>query len=269
MQTSRLFGLSILSISKQELFAFFDRFLSVADGFSEANSNQKAKTLSIFTPNPEQVVTAKHDQIFADALANADYLLPDGIGLVLASKILNFFGKTDQKITERLPGVELVEHLLFLAKQKNLKTLIIGGRDYMGSFEGEAFEDKKSLKKMGENLYWTEGYQEKAEILPVEEEALVSIIKQLKPDLVFVALGAPDQEEWIINHLQLLEENQAKIAMAVGGSFDFLFAKVKRASFLMQKMGLEWLWRLMKQPWRRHRQLRLIEFIYLTFKEIF
>ncbi len=269
MQTSNLFGLSILNVSKKELFSFFDHFLSAAGVFSGDGSASKTKTLSIFTPNPEQIVVAKHDLVFADTLAKADYLLPDGIGLVMASRILKFFGKTKQKIKERLPGVELVEHLLFLAKQKNLKTLIIGGRDYMGSFEGEAFEDKKSLKKMGENLYWTEGYQEKAEILPIEEEALAEIIKQLKPDLVFVALGAPDQEEWIINHLQLLEENQAKIAMAVGGSFDFLFAKVKRAPFLMQKMGLEWLWRLIKQPWRRNRQLRLIEFICLTFKEIF
>lgn len=265
MQTSRLFGLSILNVSKEELFTFFDSFLSDKSD----DSAEIAKIISIFTPNPEQIVSAKHDRIFADALAKADYLLPDGIGLVMASKILKFFGKTDQKIKERLPGVELVEHLLFLAKQKNLKTLIIGGRDYMGSFEGETFEDKKSLKKMGENLYWTEGYQEKAEILPIEEEALTGIIEQLKPDLVFVALGAPDQEEWIINHLQLLEGNRVKIAMAVGGSFDFLFAKVKRAPFLMQKMGLEWFWRLMKQPWRRHRQLRLIEFIYLTFREIF
>lgn len=269
MQTSRLFGLSILNVSKEELFSFFDRFLSAADDVSDRDSAKIAKTISIFTPNPEQIVAAKHDQVFADTLAKADYLLPDGIGLVLASKILKIFGKTDLKIKERLPGVELVEHLLFLAKQKNLKTLIVGGRDYMGSFEGEAFEDKKSLKKMGENLYWTEGYQEKAEILPIEEEALTAIIKQLRPALVFVALGAPDQEEWIVNHLQLLEENQVKIAMAVGGSFDFLFAKVKRAPFLMQKMGLEWFWRLIKQPWRRNRQLRLIEFIYLTFKEIF
>lgn len=177
---------------------------------------------------------------------------------------MKFFGKTKNKIQERIAGVEVVEHLL----QKNLKTLIIGGRDYLGAFEGEAFEDIKSLKKIQNNLYWTEGYQEKADILAVEEEALDRIITELKPDLVFVALGAPDQEKWILEHYNLMQENQVKIAMAVGGSFDFLFAKVNRAPQLWQKIGLEWLWRLIKQPWRGKRQLRLIEFIYLLIREI-
>lgn len=255
MQTSRIFNFDILSASKKELFAHFDNFL-VGD--------KKVKTQIIFTPNPEQIVMAKHNQSFAENLQKADWLLPDGIGLVCASALLKFFGKTNHKIQGRIAGVELVEYLL----QANLKSLIIGGRDYVGSFEGEAFEDIKSLKKIQNNLYWTEGYQEKAEILPVEEEALAKIIAKLKPDLVFVALGAPDQEKWLVEHFNLLQENQVKIAMAVGGSFDFLFAKVDRAPQLWQKIGLEWLWRLIKQPWRGKRQLRLIEFIYLLIREI-
>ena len=256
MQTSRIFGFDIFSASKKELFAHFDNFL-VGD--------KKAKTQLVFTPNPEQIVMAKRDRSFAENLQKADWLLPDGIGLVCASTLLKFFGKTDHKIQERIAGVELVEHLL----EVNRKTLIIGGRDYVGSFEGESFEDIKSLKKIQNNLYWTEGYQEKAEILPVEEEALSKIITKLKPDLVFVALGAPDQEKWIVEHFNLLQENQVKITVAVGGSFDFLFAKVARAPQLWQKIGLEWLWRLIKQPWRGKRQLRLIEFIYLLIREIF
>jgi N-acetylglucosaminyldiphosphoundecaprenol N-acetyl-beta-D-mannosaminyltransferase len=261
MQTSQLFGLSILNVEKKELFAFFDQFLSAKD--------ESSKTLTVFTPNPEQIVMAQTDKVFASNLAKADYLLPDGIGLVCASRTLKIFGKTDQKIKERIAGVDLVDNLLFLATSKELKTLIIGGRDYCGSFEGEAFEDEKSLIEIKKNLFWTEGYQEKAEILPVEEEALAKIIERVQPNLVFVALGAPDQEKWIIDHRALLEANQVKIAMAVGGSFDFLFNKVKRAPLTIQKLGLEWLWRLIQQPWRKHRQLRLIKFISLVFREIF
>lgn len=267
MQTSRIFGFDILSVSKKELFAHFDNFLVGA---------KSEKTQLVFTPNPEQIVIAKHDQSFAENLHKADWLLPDGVGLVCASALLKFFGKTSNKIRERIAGVEVVEHLL----QKNLKTLIIGGRDYVGSFKGaltrtnraslggEVFENIKSLKKIQNNLYWTEAYQEKTEVLPIEEEALAQIITRLKPALVFVALGAPDQEKWILTHSNLLQANQVKIAMAVGGSFDFLFAKVARAPRVWQKMGLEWLWRLIKQPWRGKRQLRLIEFIYLLIKEI-
>lgn len=255
MQTSRIFGLDILSTSKKELFAHLDNFLVGA---------KPAKTQIIFTPNPEQVVMAKHDQAFAQNLKKADWLLPDGIGLVCASFLLKFFGKTDNQIQARIVGVELVEHLL----QTNYKALIIGGRDYSGSFAGEALADIKSLKKIQNNLYWSAAFQEKAAILPVEERALEKIIAKLKPDVVFVALGAPDQERWIIEHFDLLQTNQVKIAVAVGGSFDFIFAKVARAPQLWQKIGLEWLWRLIKQPWRGKRQLRLIEFIYLLIREI-
>ena len=260
MKTSRIFGFDILNLKKTELFEYFDNFLV---------DNRSAKTQVIFTPNPEQIVMAKHNLLFANYLKKADWLLPDGIGLVWASSILEFFGKIEEEIEERIAGVELVEHLLeTIVKYPDQNTLIIGGRDYAGSFEGEFFEDMKSLKKIRNNLYWTEGYQEKEDILLIEEQALEKIINRLKPKIVFVALGAPDQEKWIIEHLDLLQANQAKIAMAVGGSFDFLFAKVTRAPQLWQKIGLEWLWRLLKQPWRKKRQLKLINFIYLLIREI-
>ncbi len=256
MQTSRIFGFDIFSSSKKELFAHFDSFLV---------TKRLVKTQIVFTPNSEQIVMAKSDRSFAKALQGADWLLPDGMGLVYASFLLKFFGKTNKKIQERIAGVELVEHLL----QSNQKTLIIGGRGYAASFEGEMAESIKSLKKIRKNLYWTQAYQDKTEILPAEEKTLHKIISKLKPALIFVALGAPDQEKWILEHYALLQANQAKIAMAVGGSFDFIFGKVTRAPRLWQKLGLEWLWRLIKQPWRRHRQLRLLKFIMLLSREVF
>ena len=93
------------------------------------------------------------------------------------------------------------------------------------------------------------------------------MIKQIKPRLVFVALGAPTQELWIAQHRNLLRKNNVEIAMAVGGSFDYLLNKVPRAPRWMQKLGLEWLFRLIIEPWRIKRQLRLIGFIALTIKK--
>lgn len=259
MQKVELFGLPILNTSKEEFFTTLQDFLL---------ASQTKPTLTIFTPNPEQVVLAKQDLVFAQNLQQADYLLADGIGLVWASRLLKFFGRQKEALVKRLAGVEVVEHLLDLAQKQGFKTLVIGGRDYKGSYQGESFEDQSSLLKIGPNLYWTEAYQEKNEILPIEEQALTTIIKKLKPSLVFVALGAPDQEKWIVDHLQLLQNNQVKVAMAVGGSFDFILAKVPRAPQFVQKMGLEWLYRLIKQPWRYRRQLRLLAFIKLTFLRI-
>lgn len=259
MQKVSLFGLPILDASKKEFFVFLQDFLLV---------DQRQSLLNIFTPNPEQVVLAKQDPTFAKTLQKADYLLADGIGLIWASSLLKFFGRQKLSLTERLTGVEVVEYLLSLAQQNKFKVLVVGGRDYKGSYEGELFEDQDSLLKIGPNLYWTEAYQDKNEILPIEEQALAKIIKKLQPSLVFVALGAPDQEKWIIDHLKLLQSNRVRIAMAVGGSFDFILAKVPRAPQFLQKIGLEWLYRLIKQPWRYRRQLRLLAFIKLTWREI-
>lgn len=261
MQTTLLFNLPIVGASRLEVFAFFTQFLR--------STKKLTKTVSIFTPNPEQIVLATKRPDFAKVLQQADYLLPDGIGLVVSSQLLYFFGKLEQPLAERIAGVELVEHLLQELQKNQQPALIIGGRDYSGSFVGEAFEDERSLVELRPGLFWTEAYQEKAEILPVEEAALEKIIKKVRPAVVFVALGAPDQEEWIMRHQELLRQNGVRLSVAVGGSFDFIFGKVLRAPWLLQRFGLEWLWRLIKQPWRWRRQLRLLDFIFLTVRELF
>jgi N-acetylglucosaminyldiphosphoundecaprenol N-acetyl-beta-D-mannosaminyltransferase len=261
MSSTRLFGLEILNVKKDELLQYLDNLFDYHQSF---------KTQLIATPNPEQIVLAQHDQGFASHLKQMTWLLPDGVGLVWASAILEFFGKTITEIEERIAGVDVVEHLLqqHVFQSKKHRALIIGGRDYSVFDHSQVSANLKNLKELQPNLFWMEGYQDKTDISPIEEQALVKTINRLQPSMVFVALGAPDQEKWLIKHRSLLENNQVKIAMAVGGSFDFLFAKVPRAPKLWQKIGLEWLWRLIKQPWRSKRQLRLFEFIYLLIKEI-
>lgn len=261
MQSSSLFNLPIINVSRLEAFAYFARLLT--------SVKKPGKALSIFTPNPEQIVMAFKQPDFARALQRADYLLPDGVGLIFASRLLHFFGKLEQSLAERIAGVELVEYLLQEMQKNQQSALIIGGRDYSGSFSGEAFEDERSLVELRPGLFWTEGYQEKAEILPVEEQALEKIIAKLQPTVVFVALGAPDQEKWILKHQKVLDKNGVRLSIAVGGSFDFIFGKVVRAPKFLQNLGLEWFWRLAKQPWRWRRQLRLLDFIALTVKELF
>lgn len=264
MQTTILFTLPIIREPRAVVLSEFKSLLTQSD------QERPFTTRLIFTPNPEQIVLAKRNPRFLEVLKQADYLLPDGIGLVWASRILAYLHPrtTQLPIRERITGVDVVTNLLQFAKKQQQKVLIIGGRDYKGAFEGETYEDESSLKQLASNLYWTEGYQDKQEVVPIEEAALVAIIKRLQPSIVFVALGAPDQEEWLVTHRDLLTEQDVRLGMAVGGSFDFIFQKVSRAPQLWQRLGLEWLWRLMQQPWRKRRQLRLLTFIGLVLREL-
>jgi len=276
MSLSRLpasFQLPIYSETMADFFALLRQKLN--------SDVKKTKTLLVFTPNPEQLVQAEKDNVFLKDLSQGDILLSDGNGLLVANRILRFCGQLKgkkrsvlpAKIKERIAGVDVVDKLLIEAAKYNYKSLIIGGRDYAqfwgksgGEYSGELHEDKKSLIELKKNLYWTEAYQDKDEILPVEDKALEKILSEIKPQLVFVALGAPDQEQWLVKWRSVLEKNGVVVGMAVGGSFDFLFDKVKRAPKIMRTLGLEWFWRLLQQPWRWRRQYRLIQFISLTVK---
>jgi len=192
-------------------------------------------------------------------------LLPDGAGLVWASRLLKKKGKIKTAIKERITGVDLVEDILHLMKKDDsLKALIVGGREYA---DLDAKESVREMTELEQNLFWTEAYSSKKVLDEKEEVALLGNIKELKPAVIFVALGAPDQEKWIIDHQDFLKKQGVLIAVAVGGSFDFMFSKVKRAPKFLQKLQLEWFYRLIQEPWRWKRQLRLIRFLGLLGRE--
>lgn len=246
MRTTRLFGLNIIADSSENLLFKLQQ---------QMIASSKCSCQLIYTPNPEQVVLAQRSPDFRCVLAQADYLLPDGIGLVWASRLLRLFGKSEAAIKERITGVEVVSELLQVAKRHKLLVLIIGGRSYT---EVADYDD----------LHWIEAFADKTKVTLSEEQAVAAKILQLRPDFIFVALGAPEQEFWLAEHRRLLDQAGVKLAMAVGGSFDFIFGKVARAPSALQHFGLEWLWRLCLQPWRWRRQLNLLRFISLLFREL-
>jgi N-acetylglucosaminyldiphosphoundecaprenol N-acetyl-beta-D-mannosaminyltransferase len=220
---------------------------------------KKGKGLKlIFTPNPEQVILSQDDDDFLRSLKTADYLIPDGGGLIMASKILSFCKKITP-INHKITGVDLTSQLLKFAKQHNLRVMVIGGRNY---------SKNNSLIYKSQSIWWTEGFRNIKTPTADEQAKLELFIKKHHPAIIFVAFGAPSTEKWLVNNRRLLDENKVKIAMAVGGSFDYLLGKVKRAPEWMRKMNLEWLYRLINQPWRWRRQLRLVKFMGLVAKEI-
>lgn len=245
-RTALLFDLTLFSSRKRDLLVILEKWLNGVDELHV-----------IYTPNPEQIIQSRGNKEFKQVLNKADLLLPDGVGLVFASRLLSLFDKS-APLSERIAGVEVVEDLLKLARQKELKVLVIGGRSYSPA---DYFAHE------GAKIDWTPGYKNALKPTLSEKRKLEVNIKEIQPDLVFVAFGAPTQELWIEQHRELLSKNNTKIAMAVGGSFDYLLNKVPRAPHWFRKLGLEWLFRLMVEPWRLKRQLRLVAFVVLTIKK--
>lgn len=201
----------------------------------------------VFTPNSEILVDAVKDPYFTQVLNSGNLVIPDGIGVVIASK---FYG---MPMKERVTGYDLMCKLIAIAHNKDKSIYFIGGKE--GVAEEAALniiQKYKDIKILG----WHNGYFDEE-----EEKTIINNIIELKPDIVFVALGAPKQEKWIYENRHKLP---VKIAMGVGGSIDVLANRVKRAPSFYQKAGLEWFYRLMKEPRRFLRVLKLPKFILLS-----
>jgi N-acetylglucosaminyldiphosphoundecaprenol N-acetyl-beta-D-mannosaminyltransferase len=247
LPTTPLFHLPIYTGTKRDLLDFIFQKILVKE--------QKIPVL-LATPNPEQIVQAHQDAEFSQNLNQADIFIPDGTGVVWASKVLAMFGK-GKALGNKISGVELVEVLLKELGER--RAMLIGGRNY---------EKLKYLVKEEQNLRWVEGYQDIAHPTEKEEEDITQALLDYQPELVFVALGAPWQEKWMVEHRDLLGNMRVKFAMAVGGSFDELLGNVPRTPNWMDRVGLKWLHRLIIQPWRWKRQLRLPVFAWLTLREV-
>lgn len=212
----------------------------------------------VFTPNPEQVVQAYHQPAFAVVLQAADLLLPDGIGLIWASKLLE-----TSSIPVRISGREVVKQWLHQEKNpSSVRTLLLGGRS------GVAQQLALEIDSDTTWLQGLAGYKNVRQPTEQEEELVQATIADFKPQVLFVAFGAPWQEMWISQHWQWLSQQGVQIVMAVGGAIDVLSAvqSVKAPPQWIEKLNLEWLFRLWQEPWRWRRQLRLLVFVFLVGK---
>ena len=192
----------------------------------------------VVTPNPEFLVTAQIDAPFRQILNYADLTVADGVGLIHAARWL---GKRLQRTT----GVDLFWNLCELAQREVLPIFLLGGG------EGVATATAAVLTKYFPKLIVSgteSGGAVSAEGNSTDDGQLIFTINQAKPMLLFVAFGCPKQEKWIFRHLDQLPS--VKVAMGVGGSFDFISGHVTRAPEVLRSLGLEWLYRLIKEPWR-------------------
>lgn len=186
----------------------------------------------IITVNPEILMEARQNPAFLDILNQSDLNVPDGAGLLIAAKF------SEQELKERVTGVDLVGQL---AKEK-FSLYLLGGKDDVAQTTADALvKNNPELKIAGVD----EG-GEVGERGEVKNEVLEKI-REAKPDILLVAFGAPKQEFFISRYKN---ELNVPVSIGVGGAFDFLSGQIPRAPSWMQKIGLEWLYRLFKQPWR-------------------
>ena len=199
----------------------------------------------ITTPNPEFVMTAQQDPDFQRILNQADLCLPDGIGLVWASRWLG------QPIPERVPGSELVYQLAERAAAQNWSLFLLGAA------AGVAEEAGHILQTLYPGLIIAGTYAGSPD--PREDETICGRINTSQADILYVAYGAPQQDKWIDRNRHTL--TTVRVAMGVGGALDFITGKAIRAPRIMQRLGLEWLYRLWREPWRWRRMLALPRFV--------
>lgn len=202
----------------------------------------------LVTLNPEYVMAARADPSFAAAIQAADLVVADGVGIVVAGRAI--YGvrlprQTGVALTERL--VAWSEHSVFL---------LGGGPGVARAAEAKIAERTPGAKVAG---VWDGGSAD-----PRDDAEALSRIQTSGARVVLVAYGASGQIAWIERNQAALTEAGVRLVVGVGGTFDFLSGRVARAPRLIQRFGLEWLYRLVREPWRWRRQLALPRFAALT-----
>lgn len=211
---------------------------------------REGRPQQVVTVNPEFVMAAQANQAFRRVLNAAALALPDGIGLVWAARILG------QRLPERVAGSDLVPRLAERAARRGWKLFLLGAAP------GVAEQAAARLVARCPGLTVAGTYA--GSPAAAEEEDIVARVRAVRPGVLFVAYGAPAQELWIARNLERLG---VPLCMGVGGALDFIAGVRRRAPRWVQRLGLEWLYRLLQEPWRWRRQLALPRFAFAILME--
>ncbi len=192
----------------------------------------------VVTPNPEFILSAETDLEFKSILNQADLVLPDGIGVVYSAKILGTPLKT------RVPGIDFAERMLAVLNEMGGRLFLLGAKPGVADLAGEKILERyPNIILCGTQ----DGYFK-------DDAAVVRTVADAHPDMLFVCLGAPKQEKWMS---RWGVHTGAKLAIGLGGVLDVFSGNVERAPEQWQKLGLEWAYRLKKEPQRIGRMARL------------
>jgi N-acetylglucosaminyldiphosphoundecaprenol N-acetyl-beta-D-mannosaminyltransferase len=212
---------------------------------------QEPRLHHIMTVNPEFIMAARKNPEFAAALAESDLNLPDGANLVRAAE------QQGTPLRERVAGTDFMWYLCGVAAVSGWPVFMLGGRKGVGGLAAARLQARYPKLKVAGTYEGTPAPQEEADIVERVNASGASIL--------FVAYGAPAQDLWIRRNRAALQNIRA--AAGVGGAFDYIARRVPRAPGWMQRIGLEWFFRLLVQPWRIKRQWVLADFTLRMFRQ--
>ncbi len=212
-----------------QIISYLDKLLS---------QNVYIKSQQIVTLNLLMYLYAKKDINTYYAIKNAKLVLPDSAGIVLAGFL------STKKIFKRIPGIELIFHLCKLAEFKGYKIFLLGSKDQVVRKTKDVLEQNYKINIVG----FHHGY------FDFNDTFIINKINFYQPDILFVGLPTEKQEKWIYCNLNKLK---AKIVIGVGGSFDVISGRLRRAPKIFLITGMEWLFRLIQEPWRIKRVVKL------------
>ncbi|HTP08770.1 MAG TPA: WecB/TagA/CpsF family glycosyltransferase [Anaerolineae bacterium] len=238
VNTQRLSSISILGIpvhdvTIEETLVLIDQF--VHDGVSH----------QLCTVNPEFIMTAQQDAEFKRILNQSALNLPDGIGVVWAAKRLGY------PLRERVAGSDLVGQIADRAQKTDWRIFLLGAA------EGVAEQAAVILRARYPQTHIVGTYAGSPR--PEDETDITARIRSSEANVLLVAYGAPKQDKWIARNI---ERTGVAVAIGIGGSLDFIVGTQQRAPQWMQRLGLEWFYRLVREPWRWRRQLALPQFVW-------
>ncbi len=232
---------------------FFDNVtLDEAAQLLRAAARENRSGVSVFTPNSEIVQLCIEDASLRDTINEGGLIVPDGIGVIKAARILG------TPLKGKVAGVDLGRRVMAFAAEDGHPVALVGGKP------GVAEEAASALQAAypGLNICLTaDGYFKKE---GEENEAVLSRIRESGARIVFVCFGAPAQEKWIAANRDKLPE--VNVLLGLGGSLDVYSGRVKRAPAIFVRLGLEWLYRLLKEPKRIGRMMNLPKFYFGTWK---
>ena len=242
-ETVPLFGLNLSRMSYPETL----------DWIESAVLSHEDRRACVFSANVDQLVRYRRDPAFRETYQIASLIVPDGMPLVWAARLLG------KPVAERVTGIDLIEGLCRLAAGSQRTCFLLGSRPEVARSAAEALARRfPGLLVRG----WHDGYFSRD-----GEQEVVAAINAARPDILFVGMGSPRQEIWLQRNFGRLA---CRLALPIGGSFEVIAGRRKRAPRLLQRSGLEWAWRLLQEPGRLGRRYLLddMKFLLLFWAEL-